>query len=66
VADQVRIVPMTEEQKKIKELEHENTILRTYFRVCAENETDLQKKRFYEQLANAEDLEFLSRNVSKD
>ena len=60
-----RMVPMTEEQKRIKELEEGITIYRTYFRVCAESETDPQKKRFYERLANAEDLESLSRDALK-
>ena len=64
-ADPERMVPMTEEQKKIKELEEENTIFRTYFRICAESETDPQKKRLYERLANAEDLESLSEDVLK-
>ena len=65
VADSERMVPMTKEQKKIKELEQENIIFRTYFRVCAESETDPQKKRLYERLANAEDLESLSDDVLK-
>ena len=64
-ADHERMVPMTKEQKKIKELEEENTIFRTYFRVCAESETDPQKKRLYERLANAEDLESLSDDALK-
>jgi len=64
-ADPERTVPMTEEQKKIKELEEENTIFRTYFRICAESETDPQKKRLYERLANAEDLESLSDDALK-
>ncbi len=45
-ADPRKRVPMTKEQKRIKELEEENTIFRTYFQVCAENETDPQKKDF--------------------
>ena len=64
-ADQERMVPMTKEQKKIKELEEGITIYRTYFRICAESETDPQKKRLYERLANAEDLESLSDDVLK-
>ena len=56
---------MTKEQKRIRELEEENIIYRTYFRVCAESETDPQKKRLYERLANAEDLESLSEDVLK-
>ena len=73
MADHLRMVPMTEYQKRIRELEkklqsEQNgiTIYRTYFRVCAGEETDPQKKRFYEQLANAEDLESLSRIVCPD
>lgn len=64
-ADPERMVPMTKEQKKIKELEEEITIYKTYFRICAEDETDPQKKRFYERLANAEDLESLSGDALK-
>ena len=66
-------VPMaTKETAKIRQLEKEKkslqegiTIYRTYFRVCAESETDPQKKRLYERLANAEDLESLSEDVLK-
>ena len=43
-ADPERMVPMTKEQKRLKELEEENIIYRTYFRICAENETDPEKK----------------------
>ncbi len=64
-ADPERMVPMTKEQKRIKELEEETIIYRTYFRVCAESETDPQKKRLYERLANAEDLESLSEDALK-
>ena len=64
-ADPERMVSMTKDQKRIKELEQENIIFRTYFRVCAESETDPQKKRFYERLANAEDLESLSDDALK-
>ncbi len=64
-ADPERMAPMTKDQKRIKELEESNTIFRTYFRVCAESETDPQKKRLYERLANAEDLESLSEDVLK-
>ena len=65
VAGPERMVPMTKEQKRHKELEEENIIYRTYFRVCAENEPDPEKKRFYERLANAENLESLSDDVLK-
>ena len=65
VADPERKVPMTKDQKKIKELQEEIIIYRTYFRVCAESETDPQKKSLYERLANAEDLESLSEDVLK-
>ena len=65
VANPRRRVPMTKEEKKIKELEEGITIYKTYFRVCAENETDPQKKRLYERLANAEDLESLSDDALK-
>ena len=65
MADPERTVPMTKDQKRIKELEEGITIYKTYFRVCAESETDPQKKRLYERLANAEDLESLSDDVLK-
>ena len=65
VADSERMVPMTEDQKKIKSLQEEITIYKTYFRVCAEDEQDPQKKRLYERLANAEDLESLSDDALK-
>ena len=64
-AEPERMVPMTKDQKKIKSLQEEITIYKTYFRVCAESETDPQKKRLYERLANAEDLESLSEDVLK-
>ena len=64
-AEPERMVPMTKDQKKIKSLQEEITIYKTYFRVCAESETDPQKKRLYERLANAEDLESLSDDVLK-
>ena len=72
-ADNERTVPMaTKETAKIRQLEKEKkslqegiTIYRTYFRICAESETDPQKKRLYERLANAEDLESLSEDVLK-
>ena len=69
-ADPGKEVPMA--TKKDRQLEKENrllqeeiTIYRTYFRVCAESETDPQKKRLYERLANAEDLESLSDDALK-
>ena len=62
----------TKESARIRQLEKEKkslqegiTIYRTYFRICAESETDPQKKRLYERLANAEDLESLSEDVLK-
>ena len=62
----------TKESARIRQLEKEKrslqegiTIYRTYFRVCAESETDPQKKRLYERLANAEDLESLSDDALK-
>ena len=72
-ADPGKEVPMaTKESARIRQLEKEKrslqegiTIYRTYFRVCAESETDPQKKRLYERLANAEDLESLSEDVLK-
>ena len=64
-ADPERTVPMTKDQKRIKELEEGITIYKTYFRICAESETDPQKKRLYERLANAENLESLSEDVLK-
>ena len=64
-AEPERMVPMTKDQKKIKSLQEEITIYKTYFRVCAESETDPQKKRLYERLANAEDLESLSDDALK-
>ena len=73
-ADPGKEVPMsTKESAKIRQLEKEKkslqegiTIYRTYFRICAESETDPQKKRLYERLANAEDLESLSADVLKN
>lgn len=69
-ADPGKEVPMA--TKKDRQLEKENrllqeeiTIYRTYFRVCAEDEQDPQKKRLYERLANAEDLESLSDDALK-
>ena len=71
-ADPERRTQMAKDASKIRELEKEMkslqdeiTIYRTYFRVCAENEADPQKKRFYERLANAEDLESLSGDALK-
>ena len=64
-AEPERMVPMTKDQKKIKSLQEEITIYKTYFCVCAESETDPQKKRLYERLANAEDLESLSDDALK-
>ena len=72
-ADHGKEVPMsTKESAKIRQLEKEKkslqegiTIYRTYFRICAESETDPQKKRLYERLANAEDLESLSDDALK-
>ena len=72
-ADTQKVGPMTmKETAKIRQLEKEKkslqegiTIYRTYFRICAESETDPQKKRLYERLANAEDLESLSEDVLK-
>ncbi len=64
-ADPGKEVPMIKDQKKIKSLQEGITIYGTYFRVCAENETDPQKKRLYERLANVEDLESLSKDVLK-
>ena len=73
-ADPGKEVPMaTKESARIRQLEKEKrslqegiTIYRTYFRVCAESETDPQKKRLYERLANAEKLESLSEDVLKN
>ena len=72
-ADPGKEVPMAmKESARIRQLEKEKkslqegiTIYRTYFRICAESETDPQKKRLYERLANAEDLESLSEDVLK-
>ena len=72
-ADTQKVGPMTmKETAKIRQLEKEKkslqegiTIYRTYFRICAESETDPQKKRLYERLANAENLESLSEDVLK-
>ena len=72
-ADPGKEVPMsTKESARIRQLEKEKkslqegiTIYRTYFRICAEDEQDPQKKRFYERLANAEDLESLSDDALK-
>jgi hypothetical protein len=63
-----RKVAMTTDQERVKELEKklkekqdELTVYKIYFQTCAESETDPQKKRFFEQLANAEDSQSLSK-----
>ena len=63
-----RMVAMTTDRQRIKELEKqlkaqrdEIAVYRVYFQACAESETDPGEKRFYEQLANAEGLESLSK-----
>ena len=68
-ADPGKEVPMSQKNRQLEKenrlLQEEITIYKTYFRVCAESETDPQKKRLYERLANAEDLESLSDDALK-